>query len=116
MNCFEQHSFLFQYAAYVAKKTSTHGSCWFASLAPYPKTQVSMFLFLFTIQIFLFAIFVQQVILDEHTETKTSMGFIETEEVEFPRITICSSTFYSAATVKSNILHYFISTSSAKKT
>ena len=43
----------------------------------------------------LFGIFMQEVLLKEHNEIKTSMEFIESDEVVFPEITICSTTFYS---------------------
>ena len=79
----------------MSENTSTHGSRWFSSLTSHPWTQISMFIFFFVAQIILFVIFVQEVFFEEHTEIKTSMEFLKTDDVEFPQITICSTTFYS---------------------
>ena len=92
----------FQFAAYVAEKTSTHGSRWFTSLTSHPKTQVSMFILLFATQMVLFGIVIQEVFFEEHTEIKTSMEFIPMDQVEFPLITICSPTFFSKEKIESN--------------
>ena len=99
---------MIQFAAYVAEKTSTHGSHWFSSLTLHPWTQICMFMLFFVAQMILFVIFVQEVILKEHTEIKTSMEFIETDEVEFPQITICSTTFYSKEKIDGNFLPFQI--------
>ena len=69
--------------------------------------QISMFIFFFAIQMILFVIFVQEVFLAEHTEIKTSMEFNEMNEVEFPGIAICSSTFYSKEIIDSNYENLF---------
>ena len=51
----------------------------------------------------LFATFVQEVFLEEHTDIKTSMDFVTRDIVEFPIITICSPTFFSKEKVESKI-------------
>ena len=65
-----------------------------------------MFIFFFVAQIILFVIFVQEVFFEEHTEIKTSMEFLKTDDVEFPQITICSTTFYSKEKIDGNTWHF----------
>ena len=54
--------FILQFAAFVVETTSTHVSRWFSALASHPRMQISMFIFFFAIQMILFVIFVQEVL------------------------------------------------------